>query len=63
MIGRTTDPQTIYIKDDMHRDDIDIADFEVVVYQWKLMRHILDETLAMAAWLVTVVKKATQQDP
>lgn len=49
MIGRTTDPQTIYIKDDMHRDDIiDITDFDVVAYQWKLMRHILDETLAMA---------------
>lgn len=50
MIGRTTDPQTIYIKDDMHRDDIiDITDFDVVAYQWRLMRHILDETLAMAA--------------
>lgn len=50
MIGRTTDPQTIYIKDDMHRDDIvDITDFDVVGYQWNLMRHILNETLAMAA--------------
>lgn len=50
LIGRTTDPQTIYIKDDMHRDDIiDITDFDVVGYQWKLMRHILDEELAMAA--------------
>lgn len=50
MIGRTTDPQTIYIKDDMHRDDIiDITDFDVVAYQWKLMRHILNETLATAA--------------
>lgn len=49
MIGRTTDPQTIYIKDDMHRDDIvDITDFDVVAYQWELMHHILDETLAMA---------------
>lgn len=49
MIGRTTDPQTIYIKDDMHRDDIvDITDFDVVAYQWELMRHLLDETLAMA---------------
>lgn len=50
MIGRTTDPQTIYIKDDMHRDDIiDITDFDVVAYQWKMMRHIMDETLALAA--------------
>ena len=50
MIGRTTDPQTIYIKDDMHRDDIiDITDFDVVAYQWKMMRHVLNEELAMAA--------------
>lgn len=50
LIGRTTDPQTIFIKDDMHRDDIiDITDFDVVSYQWKMMRHILDEELAMAA--------------
>ena len=50
LIGRTTDPQTIYIKDDMHRDDVvDITDFDVVGYQWRLMRHILDEELAMAA--------------
>ena len=50
LIGRTTDPQTIYIKDDMHRDDIvDITDFDIVAYQWKMMRHILDEELAMAA--------------
>lgn len=50
IIGRTTDPQTIYIKDNMNRDDIvDITDFDVVDYQWKLMRHILDEELAMAA--------------
>lgn len=50
LIGRTTDPQTIYIKDEMHRDDIiDITDFDVVSYQWKMMRHVLDEELAMAA--------------
>lgn len=50
LIGRTTDPQTIYIKDDMHRDDIiDITDFDVVAYQWKMMRHIMDETMALAA--------------
>lgn len=49
-IGRTTDPQTIYIKDDMHRDDIiDITDFDVVGYQWRLMRHVLEEELALAA--------------
>ena len=50
MIGRTTDPQTIYIKDDMHRDDvIDITDFSVVDYQWKMMRRAFNETLVLAA--------------
>ena len=50
LLSRTTDPQTIYIKDDMHRDDIvDITDFDVVAYQWRLMRHLLDEELALAA--------------
>lgn len=50
LLSRTTDPQTVYIKDDMHRDDIiDITDFDVVAYQWRLMRHVLDEELALAA--------------
>lgn len=50
MIGRTTDPQTIYIKEDMHRDDIiDITDFDPVAYQWRLMEHVMKEELALAA--------------
>ena len=50
LLGRTTDPQTIYIKDDLHRDDIiDVTDFSVVAYQWKMMRHVLDETIALSA--------------
>ena len=50
MLGRTTDPQTIYIKDNMHRDDIiDITDFDVVAYQWNVMRHVMNEELALAA--------------
>lgn len=50
LLTRTTDPQTIYVKDKMHRDDItDITDFDVVEYQWKIMRHLLDEILALAA--------------
>lgn len=49
MIGRTTDPQTIYIKDDMHRDDIiDVTDFSIVEYQWKMMRLVLDETIVLS---------------
>lgn len=50
LLGRTTDPQTVYIKSDMHRDDIiDITDFDVVGYQWNIMKHTLNETLALAA--------------
>lgn len=49
LIGRSTDPQTIYIKDELNRDDIiDITDFDIVAYQWKMMRHVLNEELAMA---------------
>ena len=49
LIGRTTDPQTVYVKSDMHRDDItDIVDFDVVGYQWRVMRSVLNETIAMA---------------
>ena len=50
MITRETTPQTIYIKDSLHRDDIiDITDFSIVEYQWKMMRAALDETMVMAA--------------
>lgn len=50
MINRETTPQTIYIKDDLHRDDIvDITDFSIIDYQWKQMRRILDETMILAA--------------
>lgn len=50
MINRETTPQTIYIKDSLHRDDIvDITDFDIVAYQWKQMRGILDETMVLAA--------------
>jgi hypothetical protein len=50
MITRETTPQTIYIKDSLHRDDvIDVTDFSIVAYQWKQMRRILDETMILAA--------------
>lgn len=52
MITRETTPQTIYIKDSLHRDDvIDITDFSVVEYQWKQMRRVLDETMILAAMI------------
>lgn len=49
LMKRTTDPQTVYIKSAMHRDDIiDITDFDVVNYQWGIMRGLLDEEIALA---------------
>ena len=50
LIMRTTDPQTVYRRDEMHRDDIlDITDFDVVAYQRTIMRHNLEEDVALAA--------------
>ena len=50
LIMRTTDPQTVYRRDEMHRDDIlDITDFDVVAYQRTIMRHNLEEDIALAA--------------
>lgn len=49
LVNRTTDPQTVYRKDTMHRDDIiDITEFDVVEYQYQVMRHNLEEELALA---------------
>lgn len=49
LLKRTTDPQTIYIKDAMHRDDIsDIEDFDVVSYMYNMMRGNLNTELATA---------------
>ena len=47
---RTTDPQTIYYRDALHRDDIvDITDFDVVAYQRNVMKNNLEEEIALAA--------------
>ena len=50
LIMRTTDPQTVYRRDELHHDDIiDITDFDVVAYQRTIMRHNLEEDIALAA--------------
>lgn len=50
LLSRTTDPQTIYRKDSLNRDDIvDITDFDVVAYQWGIMKENMYEELALAA--------------
>lgn len=49
LLSRTTDPQTIFIKDKINRDDIiDFTDFDMVNYQWKIMRQTLNEEIATA---------------
>ena len=49
LVKRTTDPQTIYIKDALNRDDIiDITDFDVVAYLRSVMKQNLNEEIATA---------------
>ena len=49
LIKRTTDPQTVYRKDALNRDDIvDITDFDVVEYQYNIMKQNLNEEIATA---------------
>ena len=52
LVRRTTDPQTVYIKDALHKDDIvDITDFDYVSYLYKIDRMMLNEELATAIML------------
>ena len=49
LLKRTTDPQTVYKKQKLDRDDvIDITDFDVVAWLKGEMRMMLDEELARA---------------
>ena len=50
VLMRTTDPQTIYFRDALHRDDVvDITDFDIVAYQRNVMKRNLEEEVALAA--------------
>ena len=52
LLSRTTDPQTVFVKDEMHRDDIlDITEFDVVAYLRGIMRRALEEKIALAAMI------------
>lgn len=52
LIRRTTDPQTVYVKNALHRDDIiDITDFDYVQYLYNIDRMMLNEELATAIML------------
>lgn len=49
LLSRTTDPQTVFRKDQLNRDDIiDITEFDVVAYQWGIMKENMKEDLALA---------------
>ncbi len=49
LLKRTTDPQTVYKKQKLHRDDVlDITDFDVVAFIKKEMRMMLEEEIARA---------------
>lgn len=49
LLRRTTDPQTIYKKQKLDRDDVvDITDFDVVAWLKQEMRMMLDEEIARA---------------
>jgi HK97 family phage prohead protease len=48
LIGRKTEPTTIYMKEELNRDDIiDITDFDVVNYTWANMKDGMYETIAL----------------
>ena len=49
VLKRTTDPQTVYYRDNLHRDDVLDLDFDVIAYQKTIMKHALEEELAVAA--------------
>ena len=49
MILRTTDPQTVYVRDELHRDDIIDMDFDIIAFQKNIMKGALEETIAVAA--------------
>lgn len=52
LVRRTTDPQTVFVKSALHRDDIvDITDFDYVAYLYNIDRLNLNEELAMAIML------------
>ena len=52
VLNRVTTPTTVYIKNDIDRDDvIDITDFDIVAWQKKEMRKQLDKELALAMLL------------
>lgn len=62
LLKRTTDPQTVYKKQKLDRDDvIDVTDFDVVAFMKGEMRGMLDEEIARAI-LIGDGRLATDDD-
>lgn len=52
LVRRTTDPQTVYVHNALHRDDVvDITDFDYAGYLYQIDRLLLNEELAIAMLL------------
>lgn len=49
LLKRETNPQTVYVKDALHRDDIIDIDFDAAAYLRNIMKGTLEETIALAA--------------
>ena len=49
ILKRETHPTTVYIKDTLHRDDVLDMDFDSVAYMRNIMKHTMEETVALAA--------------
>ena len=47
---RVTEPTTVYVRETLHRDDInDITDFDQALYMKNVMKHNMEETVALTA--------------
>ena len=49
LLKRETHPATVYVKDSLHRDDVIDMDFDSIAYMRNIMKHTMEETVALAA--------------
>lgn len=61
LLKRETSPQTVYIKDELHRDDIIDIDWDIAGFQYGVMQDAMKETLALAV-LVSDGREETDPD-
>ena len=61
LLNRTTDPQTVYVLDEIPRDSvIDITDFDIIRYQYDILKLLLNKEVACA---VTIGDDREDSDP